>query len=192
MAWTCFAWLTSLSRCVYTAAHYYATTCILALPSNPFTYHREPTTAPPPCHIFKPQRALRRLTHLWYSTYPSVTYLKMAYLHAIPFARSHPLYRAPDTCGTSVASLRFITLKLISSDASKIQYQHCGSSCARGIQKGTNVVSTNGVAANFMLFDRGTFCVLPYSRCPILIFPKVPGCTFFPNLSNSLILQRPH
>ena len=34
-------------------------------------------------------------------------------------------------------------------------------------------VSTNGV----MLFDRWTFWVLPLTY---FIFPKVPGCTFFP------------
>ena len=30
-----------------------------------------------------------------------------------------------------------------------------------GVRKGTNGVSTNGVTANFLFFDRGTFWVLP-------------------------------
>ena len=47
-------------------------------------------------------------------------------------------------------------------------------------RKGTNGVSTNGITAN-LFFDRGTFWVLP-----IIYFylPKVPGRTFFPNLSK--------
>ena len=36
-------------------------------------------------------------------------------------------------------------------------------------RKGTNGVSTNGVTANFMLFDRGTFWVLPLT---CLYIPK--------------------
>ena len=33
------------------------------------------------------------------------------------------------------------------------------------LRKGTNGVSTNGVAANFIFFDRGTFWVLPLTNC---------------------------
>ena len=49
-------------------------------------------------------------------------------------------------------------------------------------RKGTNGVSTNGVTANFMFLDRGTFWALPLTY--IFIIPKVPGCTFFPKLSK--------
>ena len=59
-----------------------------------------------------------------------------------------------------------------------------------GIRKGTDGVSTNGVTANFMFFDREGLC--GYSHEPNFIFPKFPGRTFFPNLSKSLLLQRPH
>ena len=51
----------------------------------------------------------------------------------------------------------------------------------RRIQKGTNGVSTNGVTANFMFFDRGTF--LGYQSvniCQSLSFLH----TIFPNLSK--------
>ena len=58
-------------------------------------------------------------------------------------------------------------------------------------RKGTNEVSTNGVTANCMFFDRGTFWVLPLTYSTF-IFPKVPGGTFFPNLTKSLLLQRLH
>ena len=58
-----------------------------------------------------------------------------------------------------------------------------------GRRRGTNGVSTNGVAANFVFFDGGTFWV------PLLIyfiFPKVPGRTpSSPISQNSLLLQRP-
>ena len=60
--------------------------------------------------------------------------------------------------------------------------------CTGGVRKGTNGVSTNGVTADLMFFDRGFF---GYSRSPTFIFPKVPGRTFFPHLSNCLLLQRP-
>ena len=49
------------------------------------------------------------------------------------------------------------------------------------ISEGTNGVSINGVTANFMFLDRATF---GYSRQPTFIFPKVPGRTFFFNLSK--------
>ena len=45
-----------------------------------------------------------------------------------------------------------------------------------GSQKGTYGVSTNGVTAKFMFFDR----LFGYSRSRA----KVPGRTFFPNLSK--------
>ena len=46
----------------------------------------------------------------------------------------------------------------------------------------TNGVSTNGVTAKFRLFDRGTFWVLPLTY--FYLPKKVPGRTFFPNLSK--------
>ena len=52
----------------------------------------------------------------------------------------------------------------------------------KGTQKGTNGVSTDGVAANCVLFDRGTFGVLY-----LFIFPKVPGCTLFPQNVSKFI-----
>ena len=58
----------------------------------------------------------------------------------------------------------------------------------KGNRKGTNGVSTDGVTANFMSFDRGTFCVLPLTY---FYLPKSARRTFFPNLSNSLLLLRP-
>ena len=58
-----------------------------------------------------------------------------------------------------------------------------------GARKGTNEVSTNGVTAIVCFLTEGPF---GYYRKPTSIFPKVPGLTFFPNLSNSLLLQRPH
>ena len=51
----------------------------------------------------------------------------------------------------------------------------------RGIRKGTNGVSTNGVTANFMFFERGTFWVLPLIYCYL---PKSAGAFLFPNLSK--------
>ena len=50
-----------------------------------------------------------------------------------------------------------------------------------GHRKGTNGVSTNGVTANSVFLDRGTFWVLPLTT---LVFAKVPGRTFSPNLSK--------
>ena len=46
-------------------------------------------------------------------------------------------------------------------------------------RRGTNGVGTDGVTAKFMLFDRGTFRVLPTTYFYI---PKVPGCIFFPTI----------
>ena len=60
----------------------------------------------------------------------------------------------------------------------------------RTIRKGTNGVSTNGVTANFMFFDRGTFRVLPVTY--FLYFQKCQGVPFSPTRRNSLLLQRPH
>ena len=54
----------------------------------------------------------------------------------------------------------------------------------RSLRKGTDGVSTNGVTENAMFFGGGTFWVLPLIY---VIFPKVPGRTFFPNLSNFII-----
>ena len=44
-------------------------------------------------------------------------------------------------------------------------------------RKGTNGVSTNGVIANFIFFDRGTFWLLPLT---CFYLRKVPGRNFFP------------
>ena len=52
----------------------------------------------------------------------------------------------------------------------------------RSIRKGTNGFSTNGVTANLFLFEGGTFWVLPLTY--FCLPQKVPGCTFFPNLSK--------
>ena len=50
--------------------------------------------------------------------------------------------------------------------------------CIRiGIRKGTNGVSTNGFTALFMLFDRGTFRVLPLTY---LYLPKSARAYLFP------------
>ena len=54
------------------------------------------------------------------------------------------------------------------------------------IGKGANGVSTNGVTANSMLFDRGTFWVFPLTY---FYLPKVPGRTFGvrrPSFANRL------
>ena len=40
-------------------------------------------------------------------------------------------------------------------------YSYISSDSVYEARKGTNGVSTHGVTANFMLFDRGTFCALP-------------------------------
>ena len=48
---------------------------------------------------------------------------------------------------------------------------------ARTPRKGTNGVSTNGVTANFMFFDRGTFWVLPLTYFHI---PKSARAYLFP------------
>ena len=66
---------------------------------------------------------------------------------------------------------------------------HIGPGCSR--RKGTNGVSTNGVAAIFIVLFR-QWDSFGCSRQPTFIFPKVPGRTFFPNLSKSLFLQLPH
>ena len=50
-----------------------------------------------------------------------------------------------------------------------------------GVRKGSNGVSANGVTAMFMLFDTGICGVLPLTDFDV---PKVPGRTFFPNLSK--------
>ena len=60
---------------------------------------------------------------------------------------------------------------------------------ARRFRKGTNGVSTNGVTANFMLFDRGTFWVLPLNLR--LSSQKCQGVPFSPICEKSLLLQRP-
>ena len=50
-----------------------------------------------------------------------------------------------------------------------------------GHRKGANGVSTDGVTVICVFFDGGTFW-LP--MLTYLVFPKVPGRTFFPNLSK--------
>ena len=49
-------------------------------------------------------------------------------------------------------------------------------------RKGTNGVSTNGVTANFMLFDRGTFWVLPLTD---FYLPKSARAYLFPQSVKS-------
>ena len=51
------------------------------------------------------------------------------------------------------------------------------SSSAARSRKGTNGVSTNGVTANFMFFDRGTFWVLPLTY---FYLPKSARAYLFP------------
>ena len=46
-----------------------------------------------------------------------------------------------------------------------------------GVRKGTNGVSTNGVTANFMFLDRGTFWVLPLTY---FYLPKSARANLFP------------
>ena len=58
------------------------------------------------------------------------------------------------------------------------------------IRKGTNGVSTNGVTANVMCFDRGTFGVLPLTYC--YLPQKCQGIPVCQICLNSLLLQRPH
>ena len=52
-----------------------------------------------------------------------------------------------------------------------------------GARKGTHGVSTDGVAANVMFFDRGTFWILP-----LTYFYLLPGRTFFLNLSKYITI----
>ena len=59
-----------------------------------------------------------------------------------------------------------------------------------GDRKGTDGVSTNGFAANLMLFDRVTFWVLPLTE--VLSSQKCQGVPFSPICQNLLLLQRPH
>ena len=54
-----------------------------------------------------------------------------------------------------------------------------GFACVLACRKGTNGVSTNGVTANLMFFDRGTFGVLPLTYFDI---PKSARVHFSPNL----------
>ena len=51
------------------------------------------------------------------------------------------------------------------------------------MRKGTNGVSTSEVTADFMLFDRGTFGVLPLTYFDL---PKSARAYFFPNMSKSI------
>ena len=53
----------------------------------------------------------------------------------------------------------------------------------RGDRKGTNGVSTRGVTVNVICLTEGLF---GHSRQPTFILPKVPGRTFFPNLSKCI------
>ena len=61
--------------------------------------------------------------------------------------------------------------------------KHWGHVAEKVTQKGTNGVITNGVTADFMFLTEGLF---GYSHQPAFIFPKVPGRTFFPNLSKCI------
>ena len=60
-------------------------------------------------------------------------------------------------------------------------------SAGRVFRKGTNGVSTNGVTAILAYFISGflTERLFGYSRSPAFTFPKVPGRTFFHNLSKT-------
>ena len=58
------------------------------------------------------------------------------------------------------------------------------------IRKGTNGVGTNGVTADFMLFDRGTLLGAPVNL--LLSSQKCQGVPFSPICQKSLLLQRPH
>ena len=51
-----------------------------------------------------------------------------------------------------------------------------------GIRKGTNGVSTNGVTANFMFFDGGTFWVIPLT---CLYLPNIARAYLFPESVKS-------
>ena len=57
-------------------------------------------------------------------------------------------------------------------------------------RKGTNGVSTNGVTAVFMCFDRR--CLLVLALNLLLGFPKCQGVPVSTICQNSLLLQRPH
>ena len=57
-------------------------------------------------------------------------------------------------------------------------------------RKGTNGVSTNGVTAIFVLFDRGNFLGTPVDL--LLSSHTCQGVPFSPICQNSLLLQRPH
>ena len=59
-----------------------------------------------------------------------------------------------------------------------------GRTAMRGFRTGTNGVGTNGVTANYMFFDRGTFWVLPLTYFNL---PKSARAYFFPNLSKLVI-----
>ena len=56
-------------------------------------------------------------------------------------------------------------------------------------RQGTNGVTTKGVTAIFMVFDRGTFRVLPLT---FLYIAQSARETFFSICQNVLLLQRPH
>ena len=58
-----------------------------------------------------------------------------------------------------------------------------------GVQKGTNGVSTDGVTASFMCFDRD-FLGTPVNL--LLYSQKCQGTPFYTICQNSLLLQRPH
>ena len=58
-----------------------------------------------------------------------------------------------------------------------------------GSWRETNGVSTNGIAANLMLFDGGTFWVLPLTY---FYLPKSARAYLFPqSVKQSLLSQRP-
>ena len=55
-------------------------------------------------------------------------------------------------------------------------------------RKGTHGVSTNGVTANFMLFDGGTFWVLPLTICIKLIILFTTLCKLWTNCLNHMFV----
>ena len=74
-----------------------------------------------------------------------------------------------------------VIIIIISSSSSGSSSSLCVASASTpGIREGTNGVTTNGVAAIFMFFDRGTFWVLP------LTFPVFRGS----HLSNTTCLTQ--
>ena len=94
-------------------------------------------------------------------------------------------------CGSLVAARNWSSGRAVYSPCEKKQL-------STGKGQTSNRSSTDGVTANFMSFDRGTFwgtpvlqisCTLAeglFGVLPLTYFylPKMPGCAFFPNLST--------